>query len=432
MIIIDPAYGGDETGYTNGFTEKDLMLELSKYQLDRLKLMGVPSDLTRNEDITLSIDDRLNFVYNSYGKMGNNILISNRVNSVEPGVGTEIVYTLRDDAELANFIGTEIEKQGGTISKIYQQRREGETSEDDDELLAKSEGIRPILIYYDLINNSDNTINYGEGVVRALVNYEGYLYIPPTTVGEDIYIVKQGDTLSKIASEYNITVSELKEANNLTSDFIQIGQYLKIPKTTVPPDETIYTVVSGDSLYGIASRYNITVDELKRYNNLESDLLFIGQKLKIPPKSGTTYTVVSGDNLIKIANMYGVNAEDIKKANNLTSDLIFVGQELLIPTGTIPSGVEYIVVPGDTLSRIGFQFYTTASNIMDYNSLESTVLSIGQVLKIPGDYTTYEVKSGDNLSSIASRYNTTVSNLLRLNNKSNDFLSIGDILYVPN
>ena len=99
-----------------------------------------------------------------------------------------------------------------------------------------------------------------------------------TTGGDNIYTVVSGDTLYSIARRYNTTVDEIKRLNNLTSNILQIGQQLIIPSTT---NDNIYTVVSGDTLYSIARRYNTTVDEIKRLNNLTSNILQIGQQLII-------------------------------------------------------------------------------------------------------------------------------------------------------
>jgi len=90
------------------------------------------------------------------------------------------------------------------------------------------------------------------------------------------YTVVAGDTLSGIAVKNGTTVTAIKNANNLTSDMIYIGQVLKVPTNVV-----VHTVASGETLYGIAKRYNTTVANIKTTNNLTSDILSIGQTLKI-------------------------------------------------------------------------------------------------------------------------------------------------------
>ena len=147
-----------------------------------------------------------------------------------------------------------------------------------------------------------------------------------------VYVVKAGDSLWKIANSYGVSVSDLKSANNLKSDTLSIGQQLKIPSGGV--SNTIYVVKAGDSLWKIANSYGVSVSELKSANNLTSDLLSIGQQLKIPGGgvTSTIYIVKAGDSLWKIANSYGVSVDGIKKLNNLTSNLLSIGQKLKIPS----------------------------------------------------------------------------------------------------
>lgn len=116
------------------------------------------------------------------------------------------------------------------------------------------------------------------------------MLLPPNLWAQaTIYTVKKGDTLGHIALGLNVSTSELKRANNLSSDLIKVGQQLTIPAggntaiITPPPAPTsTYTVARGDTLGSIAMRNGISVRELKRANNLARDLIRVGQKLKIP------------------------------------------------------------------------------------------------------------------------------------------------------
>ena len=124
------------------------------------------------------------------------------------------------------------------------------------------------------------------------------LKIPTKETSDDHYVVKSGDTLYSIAKKYNTTVDEIKKLNNLTSNTLTINQQLKIPSNEQTKDEIIYTVQKGDNLYSISKRYGLTQQELMDYNNLTSNLLSIGQQLKIPTSnSQITYTVKSGDTI---------------------------------------------------------------------------------------------------------------------------------------
>lgn len=137
-----------------------------------------------------------------------------------------------------------------------------------------------------------------------------------------------------IAKKYGVTVDYLKAINNLTSNLINIGQKLKIPgNEPIENNYTTYTVKSGDTLYSIANKYNTTVSNIMNYNNLKTNLLSIGQQIKIPTTSSpttTTYIVKNGDTLYAIASKFNTTVNDIKTKNNLTSNIISIGQKLNI------------------------------------------------------------------------------------------------------
>lgn len=211
------------------------------------------------------------------------------------------------------------------------------------------------------------------------------------------YTVKVGDSLYSIASKNDLTVQELKNYNNLSSNILQIGQILKIPVVSteeVPIGNYIeYVVKSGDTLYSIGKKYGYTIQELLDYNNLDNAILSIGQVIKIPTVSSDLeqtnyieYTVKSGDNLYSIGRKYGVSDQELMNYNNLTSNLLSIGQVIKIPTSSSGSGtsyVDYVVKSGDNLYSIGRKYGYTTQELMNYNNLKSNLLSIGQVIKIP-------------------------------------------------
>ena len=124
----------------------------------------------------------------------------------------------------------------------------------------------------------------------ALLATAGGMLLPPSLWAQAItYKVKKGDTLGKIAIGLNTSVGELKRANNLSSDLIQVGQKLTIPagnNTNIAATSHItisnYIVVKGDTLGKIAQRHAISIRELKAANNLSRDLILVGQNLRIP------------------------------------------------------------------------------------------------------------------------------------------------------
>lgn len=274
------------------------------------------------------------------------------------------------------------------------------------------------------------------------MDYKNLPYTPPTGSTE-YYVVKAGDTLWNIAKNYGLTVDELKDINNLASNALSIGQVLKVTKsteqsgTTTPSTGTYYTVQKGDTLYAIANKYGLTVDELKRLNNLTSNNLSVGQQLLVSTPStstGETYTVKSGDTLYSIANRYGLTVDELKRLNNLTSNSLSIGQQLIVSTSSIPTNeTTHTVQAGDTLYSIASQYGTTVDAIKQANNLTSNNLTIGRVLIIPTStaYTTYTVKSGDTLYRIAMQYNTTVDKIKDVNNLTSNNLSIGQKLLIP-
>lgn len=188
----------------------------------------------------------------------------------------------------------------------------------------------------------------------------------------DTYTVKKGDTLSRIALTYKTTVIDLKKTNNLSSDLIYVNQTLTVPGTTtvnkpdVSPSKqpaqtdtaSDYVVVSGDTLSKIASQHKISLSNLMKWNNLSGHLIYPGQKLKIstgsiasnpapaqtqpiPVSSSNTpattakpaqteYIIKSGDTLSKIGKQFNMSVQELKNLNNLKSDMIYAGQKLLV------------------------------------------------------------------------------------------------------
>lgn len=221
-----------------------------------------------------------------------------------------------------------------------------------------------------------------------------YLYSPlancenGVSTGET-YIVKSGDTLYSIARKYNTTVDEIKRLNNLTSNNLSVGQELVISEGEGEIEEgtEYYTVKSGDTLFSIAKAFGITVDELKQLNNLTSNTITLGQQLKIsggevtPPET-ITYTVKSGDSLYAIARRYNTTVDEIKSLNNLTSNNLSIGQQLIIPTSSTTNTFTYTVKRGDSLYSIARNYNTTVDEIKRLNNLTNNNLSIGQQLII--------------------------------------------------
>jgi LysM repeat protein len=185
--------------------------------------------------------------------------------------------------------------------------------------------------------------------------------------------------------------------------------------------DTIYIVQRGDTLFGIATRFGVSLSALAAANAISNlNLIFVGEPLTIPGTDGgggtnpppppptgggTTYIIQRGDTLGLIAQRFGVSLADLINANSIANpNLVFVGQVLVIPsasggtgnppppgpTATSPApppasgGTTYTVQGGDTLWAIALQFGVSVADIQSANGLNSTLIFVGQVLNIPG------------------------------------------------
>ena len=286
---------------------------------------------------------------------------------------------------------------GRVVRKYYQRRYPSDSSKDYYFIHRNTGNTEAVIVEYGFLDNVDDANllkkywqDYAEAVVKAIANYLGVPYtFDGSLVNENYYIVKKGDSLWSIANKYGLTVDKLKDINNLSSNMLSVGQKLLINDGTNVDNvnENYYIVKSGDTLYSIAKKYGLTVDELKKMNNLSSNTLSINQKLLVGNDMNTddnydVYVVKSGDTLWGIASKYNTSVDKIKDINNLNSNNLSIGQKLLVPGNNLGTK-KYIVKSGDTLYKIAQNNGTTVTELINLNNLKTTNLSIGQVLYIP-------------------------------------------------
>ncbi|MGL4822206.1 MAG: LysM peptidoglycan-binding domain-containing protein [Plesiomonas shigelloides] len=267
-----------------------------------------------------------------------------------------------------------------------------------------------------------------------------------------VHVVKRGETLTRIAEQYDTDVATLKRLNRMKSGELLVGQKLKLPSAASsssaevtesrprPPvvDQpepvvesraaasatTVHTVTRGETLLRIAEKYDTTLAELRSLNNLKRDQVNVGQKLKVPsgkaasapvssksaadsskaPSRGKleVYQVQRGDTLGKIAARYAVSMETIKFANQMHNNQVQVGQKLKIPLdGAAPK--ESDQDSGKASSK----------------SKESARPSH------------HKVKAGETLSGIADRYGVGLSQLRKYNHLKSDQVNVGQSLKIP-
>lgn len=467
QVVVDAGHGGTDPGAvsSSGIREKDLTLQIARYMYEEFQKRGVPVTLVRSTDETLSPTERVNRILDAYGNKSNVIVISNHINAAGSGYqgaqGAEVIYALRNNSTLANNILNALGNAGQKVRQTYQRRLPSDTSKDYYFIHRNTGVTQPVIVEYGFIDSPEdlsriqnNYRSYVDAVVDAVISTAGGGTIPVVPSG-NTYTVKAGDSLWSIANKYGITVNELKALNALTSNNLQVGQILTVPGAGTPsqptPGGNTYTVKNGDSLWSIAQKYNTTVNTLKSLNGLTSNDLQIGQTLKLPgdigetPVESNTYTVKAGDSLWSIANRYGITVNELKALNNLTSDNLTIGQALRVPsseTGTTPGGTPnpsntYTVKSGDSLWKIANQYNVTVNAIKTLNGLTSDSLTVGQQLLIPtttgttNTNKTYTVQSGDSLWSIANKYGTNVNTLKSLNNLTSNMLQIGQTIRLP-
>lgn len=277
------------------------------------------------------------------------------------------------------------------------------------------------------------------------------------------YTVQSGDTLSGIALKFSTTSSKLAQLNSISNpNLIYVGQRLLVNQSsnsnssssgqsssTTMNTETSsasYTVKSGDTLSGIASQYNTTVNQIVSLNQLSNpNLIYVGQVLKLKNSQTTnssssssstaattvgTYTVKAGDTLSAIASRYSTSSSTLASLNSLSNpNLIYVGQVLKVSSNastssstsssansTVTTAASYTVKAGDTLSAIAAKYGTTYQALASTNSISNpNDIYVGQVIKVSATATaassqaasstnsngSYTVKSGDTLYGIA-------------------------------
>lgn len=352
-------------------------------------------------------------------------------------------------------------QQGETLAQVA-----GRSGMTEDEL-RKVNGIpkgRRVLANSTLLVRSTGTEDQ-QDIAAELANAK--LQLSPTTTWRRVtYRVRSGDTLSGIARRWRITMKSIVTANRLRSDRLRVGQRLVLTVPNVPrqaiastqrsesSQHVIHRVRSGETLSTIASRYGVSIAQLKMTNRIRTNLIRPGQRLRIPfggadaVSDTKIYTVKAGDTLSTIASRYGVSVVRLKRANRLSGDSLRIGDRLEIPTQVAVSDAPkrvaksrtHRVRSGESLYTIGKRYGVSVDRIKAANGLRRNTIRVGQELVIParssGGATASEgkvhrVRSGDTLSEIARRYGTTVSKLRSANGLTSNRLRIGQELKIP-
>ena len=251
------------------------------------------------------------------------------------------------------------------------------------------------------------------------------IFSPIVADGSTTYVVRKGDTLTKIAHRFHVSVLQLMQENQLKNkNKLRIGQVLAIPQngSSVDPSQSgevePYRVTQGDTPSKIAKRFQISLFELQQMNGFDRNAtLSVGQMILVPKSSvhsstgeDETYTVQKGDTLGKIAKKFGTTVAKLREQNHLKSDMIYVGQKLYL-SGSAPvsekssntpsksdaapiEGNTYTVQAGDSLWIIAKRCRRSVAELTQLNDLKNPEqLQVGQVLRLKERSRTTERKS---------------------------------------
>ena len=232
----------------------------------------------------------------------------------------------------------------------------------------------------------------------------------------------------------------------LILSLVILGTGLASPVFAAPEYRAVitYRVQSGDTLWSISNRLDVSAAQIQR-DNPGIGTLTPGQVLYITTRvvnNAFPYRVQSGDTLYRISRRLGRSIGAIQGASNLHDATLRIGQMLRIPAADsheVPAWVQ----PGDTLSTIAQRYGVSIFSIRSINPLTGDHLRVNQILRIPGSrqatapattesgVTAYRVQPGDVLSGIASRFGTTTGAIWATNHLSSDVLMPGQLLYIP-
>ena len=296
-----------------------------------------------------------------------------------------------------------------------------------------------------------------QSLLQAMHNIPVKDDAPVTTTKLTYHIVKKGEKISQVANNYDVRVAEIRSWNKLKGNALAIGKRLKIYITTTedpaladnrsskaekqstkkakesnqPAEENqFHKVKAGESLAKLSMLYNVTIDELKEWNNLDKKGTILPGQRVIVSKSGDnqnepalasndkgsrkqstreqapakTYVVKKGENYSSIARKFSLSIADLRDLNPKSGDNLMVGQKLIVSDPQAGAGndnmaqngnssdnqkqqgktkyIIYKVQPGDTLWGIATKKGTSIDDIKKWNNLKSEEVVAGQKIKI--------------------------------------------------
>ncbi len=442
--------------------------------------------------------DNLYDLSRKYGVSVGDIKTFNKLGNINLGIGDELLIPVSNKDGNNNYVV----KSGDTISQIADKfgiktkdLKSANKLKNDNLQIGQS-------LYIPLQNNAESEVVVSEEAIEVQSIEQEATASPKVTIEEtsNIYIVKKGDTLGEIAEKHKVKTSNLKKANNLKNHNLEIGQKLTIPtqevvttqasinkekaaptKSDIPTNTSIsdskttvsnvYVIKKGDTIYDLSKKFEISKDDLIKWNNLNNNNLSIGQKVYLSPnkeikavvkaksepkpKFTESYKIKSGDTLGHIAAKFDTSVSKLKSANDLQNNNLSVGKVLKVPAlakqntkaaksspteTTRYSKTKYTVKKGDTLGGIANRHGVSVAKIKEASSLKNNNIRVGEVLLIPGNHVApaeklsgskYTVVSGDTLGGIGNKFDVSIKELKNANNLRSNNIRVGMKLVVP-
>jgi LysM repeat protein/ABC-type branched-subunit amino acid transport system substrate-binding protein len=290
------------------------------------------------------------------------------------------------------------------------------------------------------------------------------------------HIVKEGEKLKDIAKKYDCKVKEIKDLNpDVDEENLMVNTALVVPnnkkekenkktetvKETTPTENqvNIHIVETGQTVYGICKKYNVTMHALREANHLTSDTLTPGQKLRIPSQSEFMvkpseqkvefYQVKKGDTKWRIATLYNITVSELDALNPELQGELQENQYIWVPSKEIevkeevkdsfqqeqdPSFIYHVVKEGEGLFRIAVLYSTTQEEIEKLNPEAVKLLRPGMLLKIPGKkkdkFVTHVVEKGDTFYNLTRKYKVSEESLLLINPELKEGLKLGTTIFI--
>ncbi|MDE0559602.1 LysM peptidoglycan-binding domain-containing protein [Algoriphagus sp. NF] len=226
-----------------------------------------------------------------------------------------------------------------------------------------------------------------------------------------VHQVEAKETLFAISRRYQTPVGEIVKSNESLKSGLKAGQEIFVPfigEESVPAGSDLHKVASGETLYSISKKYNVSIDELKTWNSLRGNDLSVGQALIIKGQAETPKPIVAE-----------VEKQEIPQQTQPTSEkAVATNTEVVKVEEKAPKKVEKVEAKAEKA-------------VEEKSSLAETPKAPAEaVAVVPGDWISHEVRSGETLFSISKQYNAKVEEVIRWNGLSSNNLKVGQVIKV--